>query len=93
MDVSWGQNVLIYMFCRDLNDYIQDLMLTLPEPADIPNAIITAIKCENCHNKCYATTPTNNNNASSSGPSPMQLSVTGVHALMSSYSRRTSMSC
>lgn len=46
-DLDWGENALIDQYRRGLNDAVKDLLITLPLPATLSEAISSAVKCDN----------------------------------------------
>ena len=44
---SWGEAALISQFQDGLNDEVNDLLLTLPDPATLAEAMHQAIRCDN----------------------------------------------
>ena len=46
-DLSWGEQALIDQFRWGLNDSVKDLLLTLPLPKTLSEAISNAVRCDN----------------------------------------------
>ena len=46
-DINWDESVLISQFYSGLQDGVKDLLLTLPDPSILDEAINQAMKCDN----------------------------------------------
>lgn len=46
-DLSWGEEALVDTFRRGLRDEVKDLMITLPYPKGLMEAIEFAVRCDN----------------------------------------------
>ena len=46
-DLKWGEDALVDMFRRGLHDEVKDLLLTLPYPKTLNEAISFAVRCDN----------------------------------------------
>ncbi|RKP33371.1 hypothetical protein BJ085DRAFT_5829, partial [Dimargaris cristalligena] len=47
-DVPWGDAALIDKFCFGLRGDVKDLLLIMPDPATLSEAIPQAVRCDNC---------------------------------------------
>ena len=78
-DINWDEPALISQFYSGLQDGVKDLLLTLPDPSTLDEAINQAVKCDNClferrQDKRVWTTPHQ--------PSEYSASSTSAHAVM-----------
>jgi hypothetical protein len=46
-DINWGEEALVSQFYWGLRDDVKDLLLTLPDPQTLNEAISQAVKCDN----------------------------------------------
>ena len=46
-DIHWGEEALVSQFYWDLGDNVKTMLLTLPEPQTLNEAISLAAKCDN----------------------------------------------
>ena len=46
-DLAWGENALVDLFHRGLRDEVKDLMITLPHPKTLMEAVSFAVRCDN----------------------------------------------
>ena len=46
-DINWDEPALISQFYSGLQDGVKDLLLTLPDPLTLDEAINQAVKCDN----------------------------------------------
>jgi hypothetical protein len=93
-DLDWNDTAFITMFRWGLRDDIKTLLLNLPKPTTLSEAIIQAIDCNNrlfeqrqerrllfgSYRGDY-TTPTHQTSSSTSTPEPMQIDILRVRKL------------
>ena len=46
-DINWGEEALVSQFYWGLRDDVKDLLLSLPDPQTLNEAISQAVKCDN----------------------------------------------
>ena len=46
-DINWDESTLISQFYSGLQDGVKDLLLTLPDPSTLDEAINQVVKCDN----------------------------------------------
>lgn len=46
-DIEWGEPTLVSQFYHGLRDEVKDLLLSLPDPTTVNEAISQAVKCDN----------------------------------------------
>ena len=80
-DLNWCDEVLIDLFRRGLRDEVKDLLLTLPFPKTLNEAISSAVKCDNrllerrMEKSRQGWTTRNANTPVQQGPVPMEVDV------------------
>ena len=99
-DINWGEEALVSQFYWGLRDDVKDLLLSLPDPQTLNEAISQAIKCDNRlfqrrqdqrsrhQTTRYNTTIPTNNSSSHSEVEPMQIDATRVKALIPKEKKR-----
>ena len=81
-DLRWGEGALIDQFRHGLNNEIKDLLLTLPIPVTLQEAITSAVRCDNRlierRNERHTEGPFIPRSNFINGPTPMELDATRI---------------
>ena len=93
-DVDWDDNALISAFRWGLRDDVKDLLLNLPDPTSLSEAITQAVRCDNRlferrqerrsisgPYRADAVMPTKSSTTTTSMPEPMQINASRIKKL------------
>lgn len=99
-DINWGEEALVSQFYWGLRDDVKDLLLSLPDPQTLNEAISQAVKCDNrlfqrrqdqrpkYQTSRYTTSMSANNLSSHSEAEAMQIDAARVRALTPEEKKR-----
>jgi hypothetical protein len=86
VDLQWGEAALIDQFRRGLRDDVKDLLLTMPIPSSLQEAVAFSVRCDNrlSERKLEKRIGFGNyqqyNSGNNNGPAPMEIDATKQNA-------------